>query len=233
MKHVWIPILLLPTLSVTNATFAQKAPAKTEQKAHKKYTQAEIFELVKKAIKEEGYDEKIAPITLKSAFVNEIGFDSLDVVSFILRMETEFDITISDALLESMTTVQDAVEVIEDLLTQQQKHVYLTPYSAQKQKELNGVKMMLLRYNPKTQKYSTPMVLRFFPTTVEKQMKFPNLKVSGSEILEVEIPKGYQLIAYSETQFKGKKTLFSATEKPLLLHLVQENVYSFVVEKKE
>lgn len=119
MKQIWIPILLLPTLTVANVTFAQTTPAKVEQKVSKKYTQSEIFELVKKELKEGAYSLQKHSISLQSSFSKDLGLDSLDVVEFIMNMEKAFDIWIPGEMLEKMTTVQDAVRLIDGILKKQ------------------------------------------------------------------------------------------------------------------
>lgn len=71
MKQVYIPILTLALASLPMALSAQKTPTKSEQpKPIKKYTQSEIFELIKKEIKEGSYQAEKKNLTLESSFVN-------------------------------------------------------------------------------------------------------------------------------------------------------------------
>ena len=49
----------------------------------------------------------------KSAFVNDLGADSLDVVEFVMEVEKEFNITIPDEDATKLTTVGDAVKYID------------------------------------------------------------------------------------------------------------------------
>lgn len=53
-------------------------------------------------------------VTETSAFVNDLGADSLDVVEFIMEVEKEFDITIPDEEAAKMEKVGDAVKYIEE-----------------------------------------------------------------------------------------------------------------------
>ncbi len=72
-----------------------------------------VFEKVKGIIKEQlGADEK--DITLDAAFVEDLGADSLDVVELIMAMESEFDLEIPDDDVETIATVEDAVNYIKE-----------------------------------------------------------------------------------------------------------------------
>ena len=54
-------------------------------------------------------------ITLETSFVRDLGFDSLDVVEFVLAAEKEFDINIDfDDEFNSVKTVGEMVEYIEN-----------------------------------------------------------------------------------------------------------------------
>ncbi len=70
------------------------------------------FEKVKKIVTEKlGVSE--AEVTEEASFINDLGADSLDVVEFIMEVEKEFDITISDEDATKLVTVGDAVKYIE------------------------------------------------------------------------------------------------------------------------
>ena len=58
----------------------------------------------------------IDPIKVKpeSDFVKELGADSLDVVELVMAIEDEFEIDIEDNIASQITTVQDALDYIED-----------------------------------------------------------------------------------------------------------------------
>ena len=49
-------------------------------------------------------------ITLKSAFVEDLGADSLDLTELVLYLEEEFRIEIPDEDAEKITTVQAAID---------------------------------------------------------------------------------------------------------------------------
>lgn len=53
-------------------------------------------------------------ITPKTAFVDDLGADSLDVVELIMALEEAFDMEIPDTEAEGIVTVEDAVEYIKN-----------------------------------------------------------------------------------------------------------------------
>ena len=53
-------------------------------------------------------------ITMDTTFVDDLGADSLDVFQFIMGIEEEFDIEISNEDAEKIVTVGDAVEQIKN-----------------------------------------------------------------------------------------------------------------------
>ncbi len=52
-------------------------------------------------------------ISLDSQFVADLGFDSLDLVEFVMLVEDEFDIVVPDEESEKIITVRDAVKAIQ------------------------------------------------------------------------------------------------------------------------
>ncbi|MBR1476777.1 MAG: acyl carrier protein [Lachnospiraceae bacterium] len=52
-------------------------------------------------------------ITPETTFVDDLGADSLDVYQIIMGIEEEFDIEIPAETAESITTVEQAVELIK------------------------------------------------------------------------------------------------------------------------
>ena len=55
-------------------------------------------------------------IKLESAFVDDLGADSLDIVELVMALEDEFQIEIPDKDAESIKTVNDAVEYIKKMV---------------------------------------------------------------------------------------------------------------------
>ena len=53
-------------------------------------------------------------ITSNASFVEDLGADSQDTVELIMQLEEEFGLEIPDESAESMTTVQSAVDYIEE-----------------------------------------------------------------------------------------------------------------------
>jgi acyl carrier protein len=55
-------------------------------------------------------------IALEARFIEDLGADSLDTVELIMQFEEEFDIEISDADAEKLTTVGSSVDYINSKL---------------------------------------------------------------------------------------------------------------------
>lgn len=71
----------------------------------------EIFAKVKEVIVDQlTVDED--EVTLESAFIDDLGADSLDIVELVMALEDTFGISIPDEDAESIKTVGDAVEYI-------------------------------------------------------------------------------------------------------------------------
>lgn len=71
------------------------------------------FERVKKVVVEQlEVDEN--EVTPEASFVDDLGADSLDVVELVMGLEEEFDIEIPDESAEKITTVQQAIDYIEE-----------------------------------------------------------------------------------------------------------------------
>jgi len=54
-----------------------------------------------------------AKVTENASFVNDLGADSLDVVEFVMDVESKFGITIPDEQAGKLVTVGDAVKYID------------------------------------------------------------------------------------------------------------------------
>jgi acyl carrier protein len=50
-----------------------------------------------------------------ASFVDDLGADSLDLVELIMAMEEEFDVEIPDEEAEKITTVQNAIDYVNNL----------------------------------------------------------------------------------------------------------------------
>lgn len=55
-------------------------------------------------------------IAATNSFIDDLGADSLDIVDLVILIEKEFDIEIPDEDAEKITTVQDAIDYINDHL---------------------------------------------------------------------------------------------------------------------
>jgi acyl carrier protein len=76
-------------------------------------SQAEIFEKVKKIVADQ-LSVDAETVTPQSNFANDLGADSLDTVELVMALEEEFDIEIPDEAAEKITTVQEAVDYINN-----------------------------------------------------------------------------------------------------------------------
>ena len=56
-------------------------------------------------------------ISLDSQFIADLGYDSLDVVEFVMRVEEDFDIVVPDEERDKILTVRDAVQAIQRLIS--------------------------------------------------------------------------------------------------------------------
>ena len=76
-------------------------------------SQSEIFEKVKKIVADQ-LSVDPATVTAQSNFANDLNADSLDTVELVMALEEEFDIEIPDEAAEKITTVQEAVDYINN-----------------------------------------------------------------------------------------------------------------------
>jgi acyl carrier protein len=74
---------------------------------------AAIEDKVRQIIKDQ-LDAEDSTITPGASFVDDLGADSLDRVELIMAFEEAFDLEIPDDKAESIKTVQDAVDYIQN-----------------------------------------------------------------------------------------------------------------------
>ena len=55
-----------------------------------------------------------ADVKMESAFIDDLGADSLDIVELIMAFEEAFDVEIPDDKAEKIRTVADAVKMLEE-----------------------------------------------------------------------------------------------------------------------
>ena len=72
-----------------------------------------VFEKMKKILAEQ-LDADIDSITLETDIQDDLGADSLDVVEMLMSIEDEFEIEIPDDKIESLKTVGQVVEYIQE-----------------------------------------------------------------------------------------------------------------------
>ena len=72
-----------------------------------------IEERVKKIIVEQ-LGVKVEDVKPEASFVEDLGADSLDTVELVMALEEEFDIEIPDEEAEKITTVQSAIDYVQN-----------------------------------------------------------------------------------------------------------------------
>ena len=71
------------------------------------------FDKVKELIAQQ-LNKAPAEITEDKEIVKDLGADSLDLVEMLLSLEENFGVTVSDEQTESIKTVKDIVEIIDN-----------------------------------------------------------------------------------------------------------------------
>ena len=71
--------------------------------------QERLIEIIAKQL---GVDED--NVTPDASFMEDLGADSLDTVELVMALEEEFDLEIPDSDAEKITTVQDALNYLDD-----------------------------------------------------------------------------------------------------------------------
>ena len=54
-------------------------------------------------------------ITLESRFIEDLGFNSFDFMSFLGELEQEFDVTVDEQEVINLHTVEEAIQYLETL----------------------------------------------------------------------------------------------------------------------
>ena len=71
-----------------------------------------IEERVKRIVKEQLNLE--GDIKNEASFIDDLGADSLDTVELVMAFEEEFDVEIPDEVAETIKTIQNAIDLIEE-----------------------------------------------------------------------------------------------------------------------
>ena len=74
---------------------------------------ATVEERVKKIVVEQ-LGVKEDEVTNDASFVDDLGADSLDTVELVMALEEEFEIEIQDEEAEKITTIQQAIDFIDE-----------------------------------------------------------------------------------------------------------------------
>lgn len=80
-----------------------------------KPTRQQIEEDVKRLIKDQVFYER--PIELSDRIIEDLGFDSLDVIEFVINLEERYDIIIGDDDIPDYNTVEEWVNCVESRTT--------------------------------------------------------------------------------------------------------------------
>ena len=75
----------------------------------------EVFEKVKAVILNE-LDVDAEKVTLQAKLKDDLGADSIDAVQIIMALEDEFEIKLEDDNLDKISTVEDIVDFIVQVL---------------------------------------------------------------------------------------------------------------------
>ena len=65
-------------------------------------------------------DIPVERIPLDSEFEADLGFDSLELVTFIMAVEEQFDINVPDETAEKIKSVQQAIDAIEQAIARKE-----------------------------------------------------------------------------------------------------------------
>ncbi|HCA88956.1 MAG: acyl carrier protein [Legionellaceae bacterium] len=77
-----------------------------------------VEERVRKIVAEQlGVKEE--ELSNSASFVDDLGADSLDTVELVMALEEEFETEIPDEKAEKITTIQEAIDHIEDNITKE------------------------------------------------------------------------------------------------------------------
>ena len=60
-------------------------------------------------------EDKVSQITRETAFVKDLGADSLDSIEMVMEFEEEFDVNIPDAISEKFRNVGQVIDYIESV----------------------------------------------------------------------------------------------------------------------
>jgi len=77
-------------------------------------SQETIFDKVKEIVVDQLSVEDVEKVIPEANFANDLNADSLDTVELVMALEEEFDIEIPDEAAEKITTVQEAVDYINN-----------------------------------------------------------------------------------------------------------------------
>ena len=75
---------------------------------------SDIAERVKKIVSEQLGVKNDEEISLEASFVDDLGADSLDTVELVMVLEEEFECEIPDEEAEKITTVQQAIDYVQN-----------------------------------------------------------------------------------------------------------------------
>ncbi|KAG9152451.1 hypothetical protein Leryth_015842 [Lithospermum erythrorhizon] len=100
----------MSSITAASITFSTLAKLPNNHQA-KPETVDKVYEVVKKQLALPS-ETQLSPATK----FTELGADSLDTVEIVMGLEEQFDISVEEENAESITTIQEAADVIEKLV---------------------------------------------------------------------------------------------------------------------
>lgn len=81
---------------------------------------SETFEIIKSIVAEH-LDIEESKITEDSSFSEDLGADSFDFVELVMAIEEQFEIEVSDEEAQAITTVKEAIELIDEKVSKKEE----------------------------------------------------------------------------------------------------------------
>jgi acyl carrier protein len=77
---------------------------------------SDVLAKVRAIVAEQFVIENIQDLSNGANFISDLGADSLDVVELVMALEEQFELQISDENTTKIKTVQDAADVLSEIL---------------------------------------------------------------------------------------------------------------------
>nr|YP_010443915.1 acyl carrier protein [Chattonella marina]UTE94802.1 acyl carrier protein [Chattonella marina] len=77
---------------------------------------AQVLTRVREVVADQFCIEPVESLDSEANFIKDLGADSLDVVELVMALEESFEIEVSDEYTSQIQTVEQAAEIIADIL---------------------------------------------------------------------------------------------------------------------